>query len=221
MTRFNNKTWIVWQVHHAATADIIATSPGSTYQQNCNDIHTHRQQLSNLGMTPVTAGSNNDGQQRETKLMLLQQRWRSIDAADTRNISSNNPSNTPLHRVMLPMFLPGTRCYTDASTDPDQAQQLSRPTGLGVFIINTQQQLTISMYIKATMPSSTSVIMAEAAALALAASLISAMHMQAPIYLTDNQQLVNFYNRTDHSSPPHWSIKFYTQKFNNHNSTNN
>jgi len=56
------------------------------------------------------------------------------------------------------------------------------PLGLGVFIINTQQQLTISMYIKATMPSSTSVIMAEAAAFALAASLISAMHMQAPIY---------------------------------------
>jgi hypothetical protein len=26
MTRFNNKTWTVWQVHHAATADIIATS---------------------------------------------------------------------------------------------------------------------------------------------------------------------------------------------------
>jgi hypothetical protein len=130
MTRFNNKTWIVWQVHHAATADIIATSPGSTYQQNCNDIHTHRQQLSNLGMTPVTAGSNNDGQQKGNEIdapPTEMEKHRCSGRKEHQQQQANNPSNTPLHRVMLPMFLPGTRCYADASTDSDQAQQLFRP----------------------------------------------------------------------------------------------
>lgn len=45
----------------------------------------------------------------------------------------------PFFRVRCTPFLPGTRCYTDAATTPDQDQQSSRPTGLGIFIINSEQ----------------------------------------------------------------------------------
>jgi hypothetical protein len=85
-----------------------------------------------------------------------------------------------------------------------------------VFIVNTQQQPTSSIHINAIMHSTSSVLMAEAAALALAASVVSAMDIPSPIFLTDSQQLVTF-NGSNHSSPPLWDIKHYTQKFINFN----
>ena len=70
----------------------------------------------------------------------------------------------PWYRVQLPALLPGTRCYTDASTSPDMQQQVRRTAGLGVLIVNNHQQPTSSIYIKAVVTNINSVLMAEASA---------------------------------------------------------
>ena len=75
-------------------------------------------------------------------------------------------------------LLPGTRCYTDASTAPDSALQVPRKAGLGVFIVNNQPQTTATIYIKAVLNTSTSVLMAEAAALALAAEIACSLMLK-------------------------------------------
>jgi hypothetical protein len=66
------------------------------------------------------------------------------------------------------------------------------------------------------MTATMSVIMAEAAAMALAAKMVSLLHLQGTNFLTDNQLLVNFFNSQDHSSPSDWTIKRFTQQFLNH-----
>ena len=71
------------------------------------------------------------------------------------------------------------------------------------------------------MTNSTSVLMAEATAMALAALVTSALSIQNTIFLTNNQLLVSFFNGTNFSSPPIWDIKPFTQSFittNNNNS---
>jgi putative N-acetylmannosamine-6-phosphate epimerase len=52
-------------------------------------------------------------------------------------------------------------------------RSIPRNAGIGVFIINTQVQPPQQVYIKATMKDFTSVLMAEAAALALATTVCS------------------------------------------------
>jgi len=63
--------------------------------------------------------------------------------------------------------------------------------------------------------------MAEAAALALAAQIVSAIGIQCPIFLSDNQQLVTFLNGSDHTNPPQREIKRFTQSFINLSSRSN
>jgi len=65
----------------------------------------------------------------------------------------------PLYWAMLPALLPGTRCYTDASMTLDCPNEEPCRAGLGIFIIDPQQRRTI--YIKAVMTNSTSVLMTE------------------------------------------------------------
>ena len=72
------------------------------------------------------------------------------------------------------------------------------------------------IYIKATMLDSTSVLMAEAATSALAATVTERLHLQQTNFLTDNQELVLFLNASDHSNPPDWRIKHFTQLFVNY-----
>jgi len=55
--------------------------------------------------------------------------------------------------------------------------------------------------------------MAEASAMVLAASILTAMNITSPTFLTDNQQLVTYFNAADRSSPPQWDIKHITQEF--------
>lgn len=106
------------------------------------------------------------------------------------------PPTAPLYRILLPALLPGARCYTDASTAPDHSHMV---------------------FLQALMTSTTSVLMAEAAALDLAASMVSLLNLQSPSYLTDNQQLVTFFNGSDLSTPPDWAVKPFTQSFINRN----
>lgn len=117
----------------------------------------------------------------------------------------------------LPALLPGSRCYTDASSLPDQiAPLVPKTAGLGVFLINMQVHPPQNIYIKAVITNSTSVIMAEAAAMALAAAVSERLQLQHTNFLTDNQELVKFFNSADCSDPPDWRIKHLTQLFINH-----
>ena len=106
----------------------------------------------------------------------------------------------PLFQVNFPALLQGARCYTDAAIAPDQANQHMRKAGLGVFILEPRRKLMIHIKAIAT---ANSVIMAEAAAISLAGTILSTMQIQDVFFLTDNQQMVRFFNGSDHSDPPH------------------
>jgi ribonuclease HI len=71
-------------------------------------------------------------------------------------------------------------------------------------------QPPISIFIKAAMQNSSSVLMAESAALAFAAALLNHLEFHNTNLLSDNQQLVHFLNGADLSNPPDWRIKPYT-----------
>jgi hypothetical protein len=68
----------------------------------------------------------------------------------------------------------------------------------------------LSIFIKAAMQDSTSVLMAESAALALATVLLENWSYRMQSFY-QNQQLVHFLNGADLSNPPDWRIKPYTQ----------
>jgi hypothetical protein len=63
--------------------------------------------------------------------------------------------------------------------------------------------------------------MAESAALALGARIISIHGIQRRFFLTDNQLLVNFFVGNDHNHPPQWETKPFTQCFISSTSSNN
>jgi hypothetical protein len=91
--------------------------------------------------------------------------------------------------------------------------------GLGVFILNLQEQPTQAMYIKAKLHACTSVIMAEATTLTLASVIIDKLNITGVNFLSDSEQLVHFLNKEDLSNPPDWRIKPFTQLFSNHATT--
>jgi hypothetical protein len=67
-----------------------------------------------------------------------------------------------------------------------------------------------TIYIKVIMKTTTSVLMVEAAALALTATITNSLGLQQVSSLSDNQQLVHFLNSPDQADPPDWRIKYYT-----------
>jgi len=113
--------------------------------------------------------------------------------------------------VSFPSSFAGTRCYTDAATLPDNLNSDTSQAGLGVFIVNTDENPTISIFVKALLEESSSVLMAESAALALATDLLNQIQCTRYTIFSDNQQLVNFLNQSDLSNPPDWRIKPHSQ----------
>jgi hypothetical protein len=69
---------------------------------------------------------------------------------------------------------------------------MTKKAGLGVFIINTQVHPPQTIYIKVVMAASSSVLMAEATALALATEITMHLNLQNMNFLSDNQELVYF-----------------------------
>lgn len=102
----------------------------------------------------------------------------------------------------MPALLPGSRCYIDASTSPDQARAPPTIAGLRIFILNFQVQPTQTIYIQATLTNCSSVLMVEAASLALTSCITQAMHIHHCNFLSDCQQLVYFLSKDDLSNPP-------------------
>jgi len=66
------------------------------------------------------------------------------------------------------------------------------------------------------MSSSVSVLMAEAAAMSLAAVITDRLQLQHTNFLSDNQDLAQFFNSADYSYTPDMRIKHLTQTFVNH-----
>jgi hypothetical protein len=114
-----------------------------------------------------------------------------------------------------PATLQGPICYFDASLLPDNTQATPRPVGLGILISNLQVPMYQSIYIQAHLQSCTLVLMAEAAALALAALITSSLNITGCTFLSDCEQLVHFINSVDQFNPPDWRIKPFTQIYSN------
>jgi ribonuclease HI len=93
---------------------------------------------------------------------------------------------------------------------------LHRPAGLGILFVNVQVQPTQTIYIQAKLAACSSVLMAEAASLALAAVIADQMNLRNITFLSDSQQLVHFLNQQNQAHPPDWRIKPFTQRFSNH-----
>lgn len=102
------------------------------------------------------------------------------------------------------------RCF---HTTPDQPNLHPRKAGLGVFILNLQEQHPQALYITATLHACTSVIMVEAAGLALASVITTNLNLAGVNFLSDSEQLVSFLNQQEHSNPPDWQIKPLMQIF--------
>jgi len=122
-----------------------------------------------------------------------------------------NQNHSDQNVCRLPSLLAGARCYTDASTTPDDPTSSTRKAGLGIFILDPTSQ--IKLFIKAQISQVNCVLMAEAAGIALAASITSMLHIRNISFLTDNQLLASFFNGPDLCSPPRWDIKPFTQRF--------
>lgn len=82
-----------------------------------------------------------------------------------------------------------------------------------VFSLSIRRFSRPKHYIKAVMLHSHSIIMAEAVALALAATLM--INFDNVSFLSKCSQLVDFINKDEHENPPDWRIKEYTQNFKN------
>lgn len=119
------------------------------------------------------------------------------------------------YQVTAPALLQGHRCYVDASTSPDQPSQQPRMAGLGIFILHLQDHFTEAIYIKAKLQACTSVLMAEAVALALAAVIVQKLNITGINFLSDSEQLVHFLHKEDLANPPDWRIKPFTQLHSN------
>jgi hypothetical protein len=102
------------------------------------------------------------------------------------------------HEITTPALLHGTRC---TSTEPDQPNSQPRSTGLGVFILNFQEQPAQAIYIKARLHACSLVNMAEVASLALASAISHSLNLSGVNFLSDCEQLVHFLSKDDISNP--------------------
>jgi hypothetical protein len=97
--------------------------------------------------------------------------------ADNNQETIHGTATTDRLLVPIPTFLQRTQlnrhtsiaCYTDASITPDGPDTQPRVAGFGIVFANLQDSPGNKLYIKAIINNASSVIMAEAGALALAA----------------------------------------------------
>lgn len=172
--RFQRRTWTAFQVHQAAKAHMHTHL--SALRDNGDNSQDHSTTTLNPATTPghihddtaTTAASqglpsfagNQGPQQQEAAAPST-----NISLAGINQVSlqGNILSTAAMDRFLVPFptLLQGTRCYTDASTQPDLAASVPREAGIGIFIVNTEMQPPLSMFIKAAMQDSSSVLMAE------------------------------------------------------------
>ncbi|XP_066311255.1 uncharacterized protein [Miscanthus floridulus] len=197
--RFKRKKWSVLQVHHAIEADIeVASVCARADNSTANSRSTQCVSQTNIMQenNSTAAGTHIDGGNAQARIQQ-------------QNFRLGLPSDQTFCR--FPMLLPGARCYTDASIAPDMPNPSPRRAGLEIFILDPRRNF--KFYIKVQIGNITSVIMAEAAALAFAATTSSSLQIGDISFLADSQLLVSFFNGTNLSSPPHREAKPFTQSF--------
>jgi len=230
--RFNNKNWTVWQIHNSVAADLALfkealssdkreeaaltnfagviqetgrpLQPATTTMQNtATDLDNHEVQLNlnwqNLSACPLDAGT---GGQLQNDMAPQSIQGRNLQQPNQSGIQS-------FCRNIVPPQIGGPRCYTDAAILPDSPNNPNRAAGIGIFVVIG----TTNVYIRAKMHECNSVIMAEAAAMLLAATILSKLQVQGGTFLTDNQILAGYFNNTSSVQVPDWRIKHITQSF--------
>lgn len=200
--RFQRRTWSPIQVHQAATTHI------NTYKAVNNESV---QSTQTQWQTPQTT--------EETGMISSMLQDQTTNRA-TATLMGDQARGNPFV-IQMPATLQGSRCYSDAAITPDQISTAPRRAGLGVFIINMLVHPPQTIFIKAEITRCTSVLMAEAAALALGAAITKCLQLQHINFLSDNLPLVSFFNARDRSNPPDWRIKHFTQHFINCNKNTN
>jgi hypothetical protein len=121
-----------------------------------------------------------------------------------QDVNINNNSATtpeqpqvPLCRITLLDNLDGIHVYTDAFISPDQNQPINRNAVIGVFFVCSNLG-----HLKAHLASASSVFMAEAAALALAGTIIRNLGINEASFVFDNQQLVTYMDTNSNEEIP-------------------
>jgi len=183
--------WYIWKAHNNNKFQRKTWTANQIQLAAATHINAHLDALQNPILPPLED---------------LSHYTKNISAGTGQRFSATDP-----FLVSFPSSIAGTRCYTDAATLPDNNTFVTKQADLGVFIINTEENPPTSIFIKAFMQESSSVLMAESAALALATNLLNQIQCRRSIILYDNQQLVHFLNEPNHSNPPDWRIKSYTQ----------
>lgn len=202
---------------------IQSTQQGSSQHQSqqsneglCNVIRSPSQ-----GMLVSTQEQVQQGQmqQRRPPATTSNQDMHNLIAGKTTQKAQQQQliqqGRPPDYKITIPALLPGPRCFTYASiaTDQTTTSPHGAAAGLGVLIINPQTNRTQVITIQGSIDNVSSVIMAEAAAMALAARTARALALQQANYLTESQLLVNFFNSNSLSTPPDQRIKPLTQDF--------
>lgn len=80
--------------------------------------------------------------------------------------TTTQPTDSSRARATPSTPVQGYRCYTYATLSPDAPRNPPRSAGLGIFIVNIDFQPPLTIFITTTLQASSSVLMAESAALA-------------------------------------------------------
>ena len=133
----------------------------------------------------------------------------SIQDADHNQAHRYNDSPSNTYLVHLPALLPGSRCYTLCQIkSPHLQKRLAWESSS-----STQERILHKISTSRQQLQTVSVVMAEAPAMALAAAVTESLHLHNINFLSDNQELVNFFNNRDRSTPPDRRIKHLRQNF--------
>jgi hypothetical protein len=187
------------------------TNTYSTFTQSVANSQSQEANVSNTAPPTIEQDQSTALSQEHDQDSHGQQGMPGLDYTHVGTLSQQMDRYT----IELPALLTGVRCYVDASTAPDLPTQPPRIAGLGILFVNTQVQPVQTIYIKAQVTGIHSVLMAEAAALALAARVNDSLNFDNTTFLSDCQQLVHFLNQQDQTHPPEWRMKPFTQSFTN------
>lgn len=168
---FNRRTWSPSQVNQASSAHMCnyasALSDSITPHTDTNKHQTNR--LSQEHDPPHP------------------QQPPGMQSSIAGSISTPHEDNL---LVTSPSSLQGPLCYIDAATHQDSSVATPKDEGICLFIVHSEAQPPLNIYIKACIKDSTSVVMTEAAAMALAIQIISIMRLDNTTVLSDSLHFV-------------------------------
>lgn len=231
--RFQRRSWNTWQVQHAVMAHFNShmqalrespdsgdraanTPPVALPPHNPGDLEDHQSIIQTSSPTAAQARSSTS---RQGITVSFAGNLPQPPVAQQQRPGKSNPgitssmTGTRIHPLQLHSHIPGIRCYTDASIIADAPSQPLRTAGIGIMFVNSQVSPVNVTYIKAIVHKVSSVVMAEAGALAIAARIAASLNYTDLSFLTDSSQLAHFISVPDHNHPPEWRMKIYTQDY--------